>query len=167
MAFAGGFLLAQQCDLVVAAEHATFAITEAMVGCGAPWAAPLSWLLPPRIALLILLTGDPISAHRPLDAGLVERACAVFCWVVTQRRHHDETVLAIRGSAAHEWMAHRASVRGPPDGTKEGAVGMTTPDPHSAVRIANCSRSLRRTDRRGARNGRGRTHRRAHRGLSG
>ncbi len=37
VAFAGGFLLAQQCDLVVAAEHATFAITEVKVGRGAPW----------------------------------------------------------------------------------------------------------------------------------
>lgn len=71
VAFAGGFLLAQQCDLVVAAEHATFAITEAKVGRGAPWGAPLSWLVPPRIALQILLTGDPISAHRALEVGLV------------------------------------------------------------------------------------------------
>ncbi|CQD23958.1 enoyl-CoA hydratase/isomerase [Mycobacterium lentiflavum] len=71
VAFAGGFLLAQQCDLVVAAEHAAFAITEVRVGRGAPWAAPLSWLVPPRVALQILLTGDPISAQRALDIGLV------------------------------------------------------------------------------------------------
>ncbi|WP_116377617.1 enoyl-CoA hydratase/isomerase family protein [Mycobacterium sp. MFM001] len=71
VAFAGGFLLAQQCDLVVAAEHATFAITEVKVGRGAPWAAPLSWLVPPRIALQILLTGEPISAARAFDVGLI------------------------------------------------------------------------------------------------
>jgi len=71
VAFAGGFLLAQQCDLVVAAEHATFAITEVKVGRGAPWAAPLSWLVPARIALQILLTGDAISAHRAQEVGLV------------------------------------------------------------------------------------------------
>ncbi|SOX54629.1 enoyl-CoA hydratase, partial [Mycobacterium ahvazicum] len=46
VAFAGGFLLAQQCDLVVAAEHATFAVSEVKVGRGSPWAAPLSWLVP-------------------------------------------------------------------------------------------------------------------------
>ena len=39
-AFAGGWLLAQMCDLCVAAEHATFGITEARVGRGMPWAAP-------------------------------------------------------------------------------------------------------------------------------
>jgi enoyl-CoA hydratase/carnithine racemase len=71
VAFAGGFLLAQCCDLCVAAESATFAISEVKVGRGAPWAAPLSWLIPPRIALQILLTGDPLSAQRAHEIGLV------------------------------------------------------------------------------------------------
>lgn len=71
VAFAGGFLLAQQCDLIVAAEHALFAITEVKVGRGAPWAAPLSWLVPPRIALQMMLTGEPISAARAFEVGLV------------------------------------------------------------------------------------------------
>ncbi|TNC29520.1 enoyl-CoA hydratase/isomerase family protein [Amycolatopsis alkalitolerans] len=71
IAYGGGFLLAQQCDLVVAAEHARFAVSEVKVGRGAPWAAPLSWLVPPRVALEILLTGDPISAARAQRYGLV------------------------------------------------------------------------------------------------
>jgi enoyl-CoA hydratase/carnithine racemase len=71
VAFAGGFLLAQQCDLVVAATHATFAVSEVKVGRGSPWAAPLSWLVPPRLALEILLTGDPVDAHRARELGLV------------------------------------------------------------------------------------------------
>jgi enoyl-CoA hydratase/carnithine racemase len=71
LAYGGGFLLAQQCDLVVAAEHARFAVSEVKVGRGSPWAAPLSWLVPPRIALEILLTGDPISAARAQQVGLV------------------------------------------------------------------------------------------------
>lgn len=71
VAYAGGFLLAQQCDLVVAAEHATFAVSEVKVGRGAPWAAPLSWLVPPRVALEILLTGDPLTAARAQRVGLV------------------------------------------------------------------------------------------------
>jgi enoyl-CoA hydratase/carnithine racemase len=71
VAWAGGFLLAQSCDLCIAAETATFAISEVKVGRGAPWAAPLSWLIPPRIALQILLTGDPLSAQRACEIGLV------------------------------------------------------------------------------------------------
>jgi enoyl-CoA hydratase/carnithine racemase len=71
VAYAGGFLLAQNCDLCVAADHARFAITEAKVGRGAPWAAPLPWLIPPRVAMQILLTGDPIDAQRAREIGLV------------------------------------------------------------------------------------------------
>lgn len=73
VAYAGGFLLAQQVDLVVAADHARFAITEAKVGRGSPWAAPLPWLIPPRAAMELLMTGDPISAQRAYELGLVNR----------------------------------------------------------------------------------------------
>ncbi len=73
VAYAGGFLLAQMCDLCVAADHARFAITEARVGRGAPWAAPLPWLIPPRVALEILLTGEPFDASRAAAVGLVNR----------------------------------------------------------------------------------------------
>lgn len=71
VAWAGGFLLAQCCDLCIAADTATFAISEVKVGRGAPWAAPLSWLIPPRIALQILLTGEPLTARRAYEIGLV------------------------------------------------------------------------------------------------
>jgi len=71
VAYAGGFLLAQTCDLCVAAENARFAISEAKVGRGAPWAVPLPWLIPPRVAMEMLLTGDPIDAHRAYEVGLV------------------------------------------------------------------------------------------------
>jgi enoyl-CoA hydratase/carnithine racemase len=73
VAFAGGFMLAQMCDLCVAASTARFAITEARVGRGTPWAAPLPWLIPPRIAMELLLTGAPIDADRALAVGLVNR----------------------------------------------------------------------------------------------
>jgi len=73
VAFAGGFLLAQMCDLVIAADHAKFAITETKVGRGSPWAAPLPWLIGPRAAMEIMLTGDPITAQRAYEIGLVNR----------------------------------------------------------------------------------------------
>jgi len=72
-AFGGGFLLAQMCDLCVAGTSAQFAITEARWGRGAPWAAPLPWLVPPRVAMELLLTGEPIDAHRAYEVGLVNR----------------------------------------------------------------------------------------------
>ena len=55
-AFAGGFRIAQMADLVVSADHATYAITEPKVGRGAPWASPLAWIVGPRIALELLTT---------------------------------------------------------------------------------------------------------------
>ena len=73
VAYGGGFLLAQMCDLCVAAEHARFAITEARWGRGAPWAAPLPWLVPPRVAMELLLTAEPIDAYRAYEIGLVNR----------------------------------------------------------------------------------------------
>jgi enoyl-CoA hydratase/carnithine racemase len=73
VAFAGGFALAQYCDLCIAADTAQFAISEVRVGRGAPWAAPLPWLIPPRVALELLMTGDPLDAQRAYQLGLVNR----------------------------------------------------------------------------------------------
>jgi enoyl-CoA hydratase/carnithine racemase len=73
VALGGGFLLAMMCDLCVAASSARFGITEARWGRGAPWAAPLPWLVPPRVALELLLTGEPIDARRAHEVGLVNR----------------------------------------------------------------------------------------------
>ena len=71
LAFGGGFFLVQSADLVIAAEHATFGITEARHGRGAPWAAPLPLLIAPRVALELLLTAKPISAARAKEVGLI------------------------------------------------------------------------------------------------
>jgi len=73
VAFAGGWLIAQACDLCVASNTARFAITEAKVGRGAPWAAPLIHMIPQRIMMEILLTGDAIDAQRAFEIGLVNR----------------------------------------------------------------------------------------------
>ena len=73
IAFGGGFLLAQTCDLCVAADSAAFAVTEARWGRGSPWAVPLPWLVPPRVALELLLTADPIDATRAEAVGLVNK----------------------------------------------------------------------------------------------
>jgi enoyl-CoA hydratase/carnithine racemase len=72
-AYAGGFALAQMCDLCVAADDARFAITEAKWSRGAPWAAPLPWLIPPRVALELIMTAEPLSAERAREIGLVSR----------------------------------------------------------------------------------------------
>jgi enoyl-CoA hydratase/carnithine racemase len=73
VAYAGGFLLAQTCDLCIAAAHARFAVSEARWGRGSPWAAPLPGLVGPRVAMELMLTARPIDAHRALQVGLVNQ----------------------------------------------------------------------------------------------
>lgn len=73
LAYAFGFNLVMQCDLCVAADHARFGILEAKVGRGSPWANQLGWLIPPRTAIELLCTAEPISAQRAYELGLVNR----------------------------------------------------------------------------------------------
>lgn len=73
IAFAGGWMIAQACDLCVASTEARFAITEVKVGRSSPWAAPLIHMIPQRIMMEIVLTGKPITAQRAYEIGLVNR----------------------------------------------------------------------------------------------
>jgi enoyl-CoA hydratase len=74
-ALAGGFELLLACDLVVAARTARFGVPEvkrSLVAAGGA-ALHLPRRLPPAVALELLLTGDPISAERAAEVGLVNR----------------------------------------------------------------------------------------------
>jgi enoyl-CoA hydratase/carnithine racemase len=71
LALGGGFLLAQMCDLCVAANSAAFSIPEAKLGRGAAWAAPLVRMLPPRVAMELLTTAASMPAERLYQLGFV------------------------------------------------------------------------------------------------
>jgi enoyl-CoA hydratase/carnithine racemase len=73
IAFGGGWMIAQACDLCVASTQAQFAITEVRLGRSSPWAAPLIHMIPQRIMMEIVLTGKPIGAARAYEIGLVNR----------------------------------------------------------------------------------------------
>src|SRR5580700_5764410 len=72
-ALAGGFEIMLSCDLVVAAEHATFGIPEAKRGliAGAGGLLRLPKRLPLAVAYELAMTGDPIDAARAYALGLV------------------------------------------------------------------------------------------------
>jgi enoyl-CoA hydratase len=74
-ALAGGFELVLACDLVVAAEGADFGLPEAKRGLLAAAGGPfrLAQRVPLATALEIVMTGDPISATRAHELGLVNR----------------------------------------------------------------------------------------------
>jgi enoyl-CoA hydratase len=73
VAFAGGWMIAQACDLCVASTNARFAVTEVKVGRSSPWASPLIHMIPQRIMMELLLTGKAITAERAYEIGLVNR----------------------------------------------------------------------------------------------
>jgi enoyl-CoA hydratase/carnithine racemase len=121
VAYAGGFFLAQQCDLVIAADTARFAITEARWSRGAPWAAPLPWLIPPRVAMELLLTADPIDAERAHQIGLVNRVVPAADLLAEAeamaQRIMENAPLSVRASKA---MVYAAAERGWSDAIDEG-----------------------------------------------
>jgi enoyl-CoA hydratase/carnithine racemase len=86
-ALAGGCEIMLACDLVVAADHATFGIPEVKRGllAGAGGLLRLPKRLPLAIAMELALTGEAIDAERALALGLINR-------VVPSARLMDEAV---------------------------------------------------------------------------
>lgn len=74
-AIGGGFELALACDLIVAAEHATFALPEAGLGvmADAGGVQRLPRRLPHHLAMELLLTGRPLTAAEAHHHGLANR----------------------------------------------------------------------------------------------
>lgn len=74
-ALAGGFEMVLACDLIVAADNAHFGLPEAKRGlvAGSGGMLRLPHRLPHHIAMECLLTGEPLTAKRAYDLGLVNR----------------------------------------------------------------------------------------------
>jgi enoyl-CoA hydratase len=74
-ALAGGFEIALACDLIVAADNASFGIPEVKRGlvAAAGGLLRLPRQCPPRIAMELALTGDMLTAQRADHYGLINR----------------------------------------------------------------------------------------------
>jgi len=73
-AIGGGAELAAFGDLVIASPKARFAQPEISIGVFPPLASTiLPFLVGPKIALELVLTGEPVSAERALELGMVNR----------------------------------------------------------------------------------------------
>ena len=73
-AIGGGAELAAFGDLVIATPKARFAQPEISIGIFPPLAATiLPYLVGPKIALELVLTGEPVTAERALELGMVNR----------------------------------------------------------------------------------------------
>jgi enoyl-CoA hydratase len=118
-ALAGGFEIVLSCDLVVAADTARFGIPEVQRGLMAAAGAliRLPKRVPMAIALELTMTGDPITAPRALELGLVNR-------VVPAEQVLDEAVAIAERIGENSPVAVRVSrrlVREAPDLTEAEA----------------------------------------------
>jgi enoyl-CoA hydratase/carnithine racemase len=122
-ALAGGFELALACDLIVAADTATFGLPEAKRGLLAAAGGPirLAKRVPLALALEIVMTGDPISAERAHTVGLVSRIVPVDD-VVDAAVELAERIMENSPSAVR---AARALVRGAVDRDEAGGWELT------------------------------------------
>jgi len=72
----GGLVMAMMCDLLVAAESARFSYPEGKVGITGGMIAGLAARIPHKIAMEMMLVGEPISARRAYEVGLANRVVA-------------------------------------------------------------------------------------------
>ena len=91
-ALAAGCQLVASCDLAVAVDSATFSVPGGKAGwfCHTPMVA-VGRQLPPKRALEMALTGDPVDASTAASWGLINRAVAA--------PHLDEACLDLLGRA--------------------------------------------------------------------
>jgi cyclohexa-1,5-dienecarbonyl-CoA hydratase len=73
-AIGGGAELAAFGDLVIATPKARFAQPEISIGIFPPLASTiLPYLVGPKVALELVLTGEPVTAERALELGMINR----------------------------------------------------------------------------------------------
>ena len=105
-AIGGGAELAAFGDLVIATPKARFAQPEITIGVFPPLASTiLPFLVGPKRALEIILTGEPVTAERALELGLVTRLVpepkleSAVNELVTRIAGHSGPVLAMAKKA--------------------------------------------------------------------
>lgn len=69
----GGYVLAQHCDLIVAADTTRFLYPEARLGFTGGIAAGIAARVPHKFALEFLLLGETITGQRAYEMGMVNR----------------------------------------------------------------------------------------------
>ncbi|MFY9328086.1 MAG: enoyl-CoA hydratase/isomerase family protein [Georgfuchsia sp.] len=93
-AYAGGWMLAQRCDLRIMSEKATLGVTENSWNLAAPFIAEKGVFPTSAIAAEVALMARPITAQRAYEIGFVNK-------VVAPERLMDETM---------DWANHLCSL---------------------------------------------------------
>ena len=94
LALGGGFEIALACDIIVAAESASFGLPEPRVGLAALAGGMqrLPALVPPKIAMGMMLTGKPITAAEAQRWGIVNEVVPA-AELATAARRWANTIL--------------------------------------------------------------------------
>jgi enoyl-CoA hydratase/carnithine racemase len=69
----GGMVLTTMCDILVAADDAMFSYPEVKIGFSGGLISTLACRIPHKIAMELLLTGDPIDAARAYEVGYANK----------------------------------------------------------------------------------------------
>jgi enoyl-CoA hydratase/carnithine racemase len=115
-AMGGGFELALACDIIIAAEHAQFALPEPRVGlyAGAGGVHRLPRQLPMKRAMGMILRAKPIDAKTALDWGLANEVVPLAELMPTAERWAREIMecspLSVRASKEAAMTGLRSSV---------------------------------------------------------
>jgi len=73
----GGMVLTTMCDILVAADNARFSYPEVKVGFTGGLITNLASRIPHKIAMELLLLGEPIDARRAYEVGYVNKVVPV------------------------------------------------------------------------------------------
>ena len=110
-AVAGGFTLAMGCDFVLATRDAQFGAAEMKQGFPAAVNTPiLTHLVGPRLALELLVFGEPVGAERLYEIGLINRLADDAADLRSLAADWIERLLALdRDAVALTKESHRAA----------------------------------------------------------
>jgi enoyl-CoA hydratase len=124
-AVGGGFGFVLACDLVVAADHAVFALPEVQRGLiGAGASSRAATRLPMGVASELALTGEPMSAQRAYELGVVNRVVPAADVLDTALSLANRIAAMVRPAISPELMAELRAKAAPvmkSEDAREGA----------------------------------------------
>jgi enoyl-CoA hydratase/carnithine racemase len=125
LALGGGFEVALACDLIIAADHAQFALPEVKVGFlpAGGGVHRLPQQLPLKIAMGMLLTGRRLGAQEALGFGLVNEVVPLIDLLPAAERWAEEIFLC---SPLAIGLAKEAAIEGLYDQVSEAMVADET-----------------------------------------
>jgi enoyl-CoA hydratase len=117
----GSFALTMMMDMLVAAENTVFSYPEAQYSVGGGLIAPLASRIPHKVAMELMLVGEPMSVQRAYKVGFVNEIVPVGQQVEAAMRYARR--IADNGPIVVSWFKSLAD-RLMPEGPAQIAAGL-------------------------------------------